>query len=97
MRRLSNCSTIGWLPKILNSNFDVFDKGLLLIFQNSVISSLIFNFFFSVVSSLGCYLKVMLLLGLSLGVVCLYFDGSWENIEIFSDVDVSFASGIEIT
>ena len=39
----------------------------------------------------------MLLLGLSLLVICLSFDGSREDIEISSDVDVSFASGVEIT
>ena len=37
----------------------------------------------------------MLLLGLSLVVICLSFDGSWEDIEVSSDADVSFASGIK--
>ena len=95
---MSNCSTIDSLPKPLNSNFDVFDKGLnLLISQNSIISSLIFKFFFSFVSVLECSLKAKLLLGLSLVVICLSFDGSWENAEISSNVDVSFASSVKTT
>ena len=87
-----------FVTKTLNSSFDIFDKELNLpISQNSVISSLIFKFFFSFDSILECSLKAMLLVRLPLVVICLSFDGNWEDIGISSDVDVSFALDKEIT